>query len=293
MADGHDGGYSALTGGAGALRIPRDVLAVSGPEAETYLQGQLSQDVSAIAEGASRWSLLLAPAGRVDALVRVSRLADGSFVVDTDAGWGDLVAARLNRFKLRTKVDVGRREWAVVAVRGPGAVAPAPGGGVELVADATWGGWPGFDLIGPRPSPPEGCTPACPPSYEAARIEAGVPTMGAELTERTIPAEAGVVAATVSFTKGCYTGQELVARIDSRGSHVARHLRGLLLDAEVAPGAELVARGKPVGSVTSVARSPRRGWVGLGYVGRAVEPPADVTAGGVAARVVALPMGGR
>ncbi|HLI24390.1 MAG TPA: hypothetical protein VKU91_05515, partial [Acidimicrobiales bacterium] len=99
MADGHDGGYSALTGGAGALRIPRDVLAVSGPEAETYLQGQLSQDVSAIAEGASRWSLLLAPAGRVDALVRVSRLADGSFVVDTDAGWGDLVAARLNRFK--------------------------------------------------------------------------------------------------------------------------------------------------------------------------------------------------
>jgi folate-binding protein YgfZ len=286
-----DAGYLALTEGAGALPLPRDLLRVSGPEAETYLQGQLSQDVAAMSDGESRWSLLLAPAGRVDALVRVSRLDGGSFLVDTDAGWGEAVTTRLNRFKLRTRVDITPQEWRVVAVRGPGAAAPEPGGGVEVVADASWPGWPGFDLIGSSPAPPQGAVPASASAYQAARVEAGVPAMGAELTERTIPAEAGIVGATVSFTKGCYTGQELVARIDSRGSHVARHLRGLLLSAEVEPGAEVVAGGKQVGSVTSVARSPRRGWVALGYVGRAVEPPAEVTAGGVEARVVTVPMG--
>jgi len=126
--------------------------------------------------------------------------------------------------------------------------------------------------------------------------------MGAELDEDTIPAEAGVVDATVSFTKGCYTGQELVARIDSRGGNVPRRLRGLIFDGvpfpEVAAppvGAVVRAGDKQVGSLTSVARSPELGVpVALAYVGRAVLPPAkvDVTweGGSARARVESLPL---
>ena len=135
-------------------------------------------------------------------------------------------------------------------------------------------------------------------AYEVARIEAGVPVMGRELDESTIPAEAGVVDRSVSFTKGCYTGQELVARIDSRGGNVPRRLRGVVVgDGDAVPpvGAVVHADGKDVGVLTSVARSARLGApVALAYVRRAVEPPAEVELrwdGGTApARVLALPL---
>ena len=98
-------------------------------------------------------------------------------------------------------------------------------------------------------------------AYEAVRIECGVPAMGSELTERTIPAEAGqwVIDRSVSFTKGCYTGQELVARIDSRGGNVPRHLRGIVIDADPPPvGGVVVADGVEVGTLTSVGAIRRR-----------------------------------
>jgi folate-binding protein YgfZ len=104
--------------------------------------------------------------------------------------------------------------------------------------------------------------------------------MGAELTEKTIPAETDLIDWTVSFTKGCYTGQELVARIDSRGGNVPRHLRGMLLPAGVGPGTELTdTDGRPAGTVTSAAVSASLGPVGLGYVRRGIEVPAVVRAG--------------
>jgi folate-binding protein YgfZ len=138
-------------------------------------------------------------------------------------------------------------------------------------------------------------------AYEAVRIEAGIPVMGRELDDRTIPAEAGVVDRSVSFTKGCYTGQELVARIDSRGGNVPRRLRGLILPGDAGTarppaGAKIHdAEGKEVGEVTSVAFSPGlAAIVALAYVRRAVEPPADVSvvwdAASSPARVEALPL---
>ena len=134
-------------------------------------------------------------------------------------------------------------------------------------------------------------------AYEAVRIEAGVPAMGRELDEGTIPAEAGIVDRAVSFTKGCFTGQELVARIDSRGGNVPRHLRGVVVGTNVVPpaGAAVTVDGKVVGVLTSVAESlERRAPVALGYVRRAVEPPADVTitwdGGSAPARVEELPL---
>ncbi len=101
--------------------------------------------------------------------------------------------------------------------------------------------------------------------------------MGAELTEKTIPAETGLIDLTVSFTKGCYTGQELVARIDSRGGHVPRHLCRLFSTDPLSVGAQLTGSdGKEVATVTSVARTPDGGWIGLGYVRRGVDLPTAV-----------------
>ncbi|HUC14064.1 MAG TPA: hypothetical protein VMS00_06400, partial [Acidimicrobiales bacterium] len=173
----------------------------------------------------------------------------------------------------------------------------------------------GYDLFGPAVAIPLAATPVDAAAYEAVRVEAGFPRHGDELDERTIPAEAGLVEASVSFTKGCYTGQELVARIDSRGSNVPRRLRGLLLSGRAEAGARLVDlatigepvapevhgnAGKEVGRLTSVARSPRLGWVALGYVGRSVElgaalavRDAKAEGGDVEARVQVLPLAER
>ncbi len=255
-----------------AVSLARDVLVAAGPESGPFLQGQLSQDVLGLSDGRFAWSWLLAPNGKVDALLRVTRVSGDDWLLDTDAGWGDPVLARLNRFKLRTKVSIDRSALSVTGLRGAGWEALTPGiGGVVL--SPPWPGVEGADVLSESP-PPAGVTVVPGDEYEAARILAGIPRMGAELDERTIPGETGLVPLTVSFTKGCYTGQELVARIDSRGGNVPRHLRGLRFPDRSEPvpaGAELIGPdGRPAGTVTSAARSPELGWVGLGYVKRGI-----------------------
>jgi folate-binding protein YgfZ len=222
--------------------VRRDVVDVSGPDAIGYLQGQLSQDVEALAIGQSAWSLLLQPTGKVDAWLRVTRTADDAARLDVDEGAGETVLARLRRFKLRTKAELELSTWAPD----------------QPVSD--------------------------PEELEARRIEAGVPAMGAEITEATIPAELGqwLIDASVSFTKGCYTGQELVARIDSRGGKGPRPLRGLVVQGDVpAVGAEVRVGGAPVGTVTSSARSPELGPIALALLARSVEPGTTVEVDGV------------
>jgi folate-binding protein YgfZ len=278
--------YDALRGDVGAVWLGRDALRVTGPDALVFLDGQLSQDIKALPVGEAADSLLLQPQGKVVALLRVFREADDAFILETDGGFGATVIDRLERFKLRTKATIEAvPEWRCLAIRGPRAHAVADGLSVD------WPGLLGVDLVGPDVTAPDGVLLCSAEAYEAVRIEAGVPVMGRELTEQTIPAEAtGVVERAVSFTKGCYTGQELVARIDSRGGNVARHLRGVELatTAPPAPGAELQDNaGAVVGVITSAAVSPRTGAVvALAYVTRKVEPPADVV-GGV---VKALPL---
>ena len=287
--------YRALRREAGAVELPRDVVRVAGPDAFSFLQGQLSQDVN-LPAGGSAWSFLLQPQGKVVALLRVTREAGDAFVLDTDGGWGDAVIERLLRFRLRVKCDVEPLAWRCVAVRGPKAHDVATGGaGMTTVAD--WPGLPGVDLLGEAPMAPPDVRACALDAYEAVRIEAGIPAMGRELDERTIPAEAGVVEQSVSFTKGCYTGQELVARIDSRGGNVPRRLRGLVVMSEVVPpsGAKVRFENKDAGELTSVAESlDRQAPVALAYVGRAVSPPAEVTVvwegGSAPARVEALPL---
>jgi tRNA-modifying protein YgfZ len=103
-------GFEALCGTGGSAPVTRDVVTVSGPEAGRYLQGQLSQDVVVLAVGASAWSLLLQPTGKVDAWLRVHRTGDEAYALDVDAGWGETVIARLRRFLLRTKAQIGEVE---------------------------------------------------------------------------------------------------------------------------------------------------------------------------------------
>jgi folate-binding protein YgfZ len=289
LVEGAD--YEALRHGVGAVSLPRDVVRVEGPDAVEYLQGQCSQDVAALGVGASADALLLTPQGKLDALVRVTRVADDVLLVDVDGGFGPAVVARLSRFKLRVKAQIELLHWTGLALRGPGAAdtvaalgAPdgtAPPSGVDLVAAFAWNGVTGVDLLGSSPPMPAGLRVCGWPAWQSVRVEAGIPVMGAELDERTIAAEAGLLERCVSFTKGCYTGQELVARLDSRGNKVARRLRGVVVEpgqeASVRPGAEMTVTGRVVGRVTSVAWSPSLATVvALGYLHRDVEVPGPV-----------------
>jgi folate-binding protein YgfZ len=258
-----------------AVRLDRDMVRVSGPDAVSFLQGQVSQDVAGLAVDASAWSFILAPQGKVDAWFRVTRESDDSFLLDVDTGWGDALAARINRFKLRVKADVERVDDNYIAIRYASSD-PTPyasSGGRAIAVD--WFGFTGVDLLGPSISIPPGVPEGTVDDYERWRVAAALPAMGRELDETTIPAEAGVVDVSVSFTKGCYTGQELVARVDSRGNNTPRRLRRVTLDGPAAAGAELSIDGAVVGTLTSVS-----GIDALAYVKRSVDPPAIASIGG-------------
>lgn len=208
----------------------RDTVRVHGPDAAEYLQGQISQDIDALAVGGTAWSLVLQPNGKVASWFRIHRLGEADFLLDTDPGHADGLIARLERFKLRTDATIEAVDTPI----------PTP---LQ---------WPG----------------AADPFDEEQRIRAGMPRMGAELTDETIPGEAGqrVIDLSVSFTKGCYTGQELVARIDSRGGNVPRPVRLLVADAPLTVGAVVTVAGDEVGVVTSAA-----GQVALAPLMRKVE----------------------
>lgn len=295
--------YAALRQDAAARVVARDVVVVRGPDAESYLQGQCSQDVAELPVASSADALLLSPQGKIVAYVRVTRTEGDTFWLDTDGGFGPLVRERLEHFKLRVKVELEALELACLSVRGPKTPPDSAGwSGVTHGVPFRWGTVEGIDLFGPAPLSPAEVRHAGAASWEALRVEAGIPRMGDEIDERTIAAEAGLLDRCVSFTKGCYTGQELVARLEARGNRVARHLVGLVLggrlpaEAEpVAPigsGAELVdpVTGKAVGAVTSSAWSPSLGAVALGYVHRDVVAPAVVEVAGGRAEVRELPL---
>ncbi len=198
---------------------------MSGADAQSYLQSQIAQEIRDLPVGAARWTLVLDPTGKVDSLARLRRTDDEVFVLDTDAGFGEALLARIDRFKIRVDADTTL------------AAASASSPSVE---------------------------------HELARIGAGWPRMGAEIEPgATIPATTGVVPVAVNFQKGCYPGQELVERMDSRGADAPRALRVV----DLAPGAAVGdsvhdADGNEVGAVTSVTGD---GGIGLAYVKRGVD----------------------
>lgn len=192
--------------------MQRDVVSVVGPDARAYLHGQVSQDVQTLVPGESRWTLVLAPNGRVDVLARVLCAADDRFELDTEVGFGDVLHDRLNRFRIRVKAELET------------STADLPG---ETPLVGWWG---------------DGVWLAGVDDYETARVEAGWPAMGTEIVpgER-IPAEVAVAPVSVNFTKGCYPGQELVERMDSRGSQAPRQLRIVSVDDATNPDVEITS----------------------------------------------------
>ena len=282
-------GYEALLGDGAHGVVVRDVISVTGPDAGRYLQGQLSQDVVAMAADQA-WSFLLAPTGRVVAWLRVHRIGADEYLLEVDAGWGMAVRSRLERFLLRTDAVISeprrtaliQRRWNPTLVRfgdevpvGSSVAAPVGPGvaGLDvLLVDVT-------DEAGSearRDAVPEA-------SLERYRIAHGIPAMGTELTEDTIPGEAGswVIDTSVSFTKGCYTGQELVARIDSRGNNVPHPIRILSLAEDARVGDIVRFEGVEVGHVTSVTPSLAEGLpaLALARVGRSVVEGTSVEVG--------------
>lgn len=273
-------GYEALDSGVAAHRRPREVLRVGGPDAEEYLQGQCSQDLAALGPGTSAEALLLGPEGKVVALLRVTRRPE-DFLLDVDAGCAETVGERLRRFKLRSKVEIEALPWRCVALRGRTVSVEQP----DLVAvPAVDVGAPGVDILGaiPEQAVPDGVRWATDRAWEARRVEAGWPVMGREIDERTIPAEAGLLERAVSFTKGCYTGQELVARLDARGNKVARRLLGLVLNGGEEGGLPSARTGES-GELAGAELRP----LPDGAAGEAPHPggPAAVTEGGEPAPV--------
>lgn len=270
-----------------AAWLTRDLVRVGGPDARSFLQGQLSQDVSS---NSTALTLVLQPQGKLDAWARFSAAEDDDcFLLDIEGGWGGHLVERLERFLIRVKVVLELEEGvSMLAIRGQRQISVPPVD-ATLVSPFTWHGWQGLDLIGVD-EPPSGVRVVGRDVYEQARIAKGFPVMGAELDARTIPAEVpGLVETSVSFSKGCYTGQELVARIDSRGGNVARHLRRLELDGVAPVAAEVVVDGKVVGVITSSADG-----AALAFIGRSVVPPAPAIVSWGAGEVggVVLAVGG-
>jgi len=244
------------------FRRSRDVIAVWGPDAESYLQGQLSQDVAALADGNSAWSFVLQPTGKVDAWLRITRRGEGDYLLDVDGGFGGVVESRLRRFLLRTDCAVESLDWEVVTVLGS-VDAETPVDGIAVIVD--WEGITAVDLLGPAASLPDAAGESGTEAWEVERIGAGIPAMGSEVDADTIPNATGQVGRSVSFTKGCYTGQELVARIDSRTAGAPTRLVRVSGTGPVPPtGADLGVKDDVVGTLTSVVAT-QDGFLALGY----------------------------
>jgi len=321
MAEATETTYEAIRTATARRVVARDGLVVSGPGALEWLQGQVSQDLAPLAKGAgaggadaSVETLVLSPQGKIDSSCRVTALGADRYLLDVRAGFGEALHERLRRFKLRVKADVEPlRGLSLLQVRGPRTPSPAElssslGPAVMAVVEVDWPGWSGRDVLllapqGKQPEPAlDGGAEGDDDAFEAVRIEAGVPELGLELTERTIPQEAGaLVARAVSFTKGCYTGQELVARIDARGGNTPRRLFGLVIGGAVesapAPGDEVVVGAARVGELTSVAwSSGMQAHVGLAFIKRGTDTSGEAhvtTATGAApASIRSLPLSG-
>lgn len=228
--------------------LDRDVVIVQGDDAATFLHSQLANDIASMQVGESRHSLLLEPTGHVSVLVRVMRHADTVFTLDSDAGYGEQIIKRLQRFVLRAKVAMRASDWVVRAFRGADAVAQVgPGNGRAV---PYWGSPDEIDVVAEVSMLPNIGQHTDMETIESLRVDARWPRLGTDVLVGDIPSTSGVLNAAVSFTKGCYPGQELVERMDSRGSSAPTVLRVFARDA-LSLGSVIIENGAEVGTVTS------------------------------------------
>ena len=269
---------------------------VEGTDTVEFLDGLVSQNVAAMEPGSVAPSLLLAPNGKLRASLWLLRgVGRVGLVCDTHVVGS--VVTDLSRFKIRVDVTIAEEVRPVWKIWGPEAPVLGPAAGLEWSDDGKTlratlpfrhTTLPRVVVVGERPPVASVGIDA----VEAVRIEVGSPIMGVDLTERTIPQEMGNIAAAVDFTKGCYLGQELVARIDSRG-HVNRRLMGFIFEGTTVPtpGEEVLRDGAPVGLASSTAWSGAlQISIGLGMLRIETQPGDRITVGGVVGRAAALPI---
>jgi folate-binding protein YgfZ len=292
-----------------ALERPdRSTIVLGGSDVLRYLHAVCTQHTLDRAPGDATQALLLSPKGKIEFAFRLAVLEEG-VLVDTEAAAAQGLAERLARFVFRYDVTVGQPVPGAATVVGPGADAalaaaglpvPVPGragiAGPDLVLRRT----PvGVDLLGPgAPAAVAGLERAgverAPDGlWELLRVEHGLPRAGLELTDDVLAEEAGLLGSHVHLDKGCYPGQETVARVHNLGQ-VQRRLAGLRFepsgDGLPAPRTDLVADdGRRAGQLRSVVDHPRLGPIGLAYVRRVVDDGRQVRAGDRVATVVALP----
>jgi folate-binding protein YgfZ len=253
-----------------AARRARDYVRVAGPDAEDFLQRMVSNDVAVLGQGDSCDALLLTAKARVIAPLRIWRRAADDFLLLTEPALGPTVRAQLLRSRFASQCEVELEEHASTVVLGDGAAGiPTPDYGTQAVEVLDDDGDVELDEE----------------DLEPLRIRAGTPRFGREIDDRVLPAEAGLVERAVSLTKGCYPGQEPIARLHSRG-HVNRRLRVLWIDGKELPpyDAEIRHGDRGVGRVTSAARADD-GIVALGYVRVNVGDDAELYVGSARARL--------
>jgi folate-binding protein YgfZ len=308
-----DAQYRQLRDECGLLQRPgRGAIDVLGSDAAEYLQGQLTNDVEALAVSDGQYAALLDRKGHMQTDLRLLRVGAEAILLDTEPATKDVALRHLTMYSVGRDVQVvdSSAERAFISLIGPRAAelagtAPLPEfanepitvAGVDVLAVGTRAG---IDLLHPAAERERvvatllgaGAVEVSAEAAEILRIEAGVPRFGAEMDAGTMPAEAAIVDDAVSFTKGCYIGQETVARLHYKGKP-NRHLRGLKLSAVAAPGAALRLGEKEVGTLGGAVVSPAFGPIGLAIVRREAEPGTELAVGedGVTAEVVALPFG--
>jgi folate-binding protein YgfZ len=302
--------YRAITEGCGLLdRSERGKLAVSGTDAKSFLQGQVTNDVERLVEGQGCYAAFLTPKGKMLGDVRILD-AGGELLLDTERVALQELFNMIRRYSVGYEVQLHKRtlECGLESLIGPACDEVVEGvpeqehGHVLLELDGVQARAirtdVGIDLLCPsdRVEPlraaleRRGAIAVPEATADCLRVERGQPRYGIDLDDSVIPQEAGLNQRAVSFTKGCYVGQETVARLYYRGKP-NRHLRGLRLPAGAPPGAELRVADRTVGTLTSVAESPRFGWIGLALVRREAAPGTTVAVGedGLPAEVVELP----
>jgi tRNA-modifying protein YgfZ len=302
--------YAALTTGCALVdRSERGKLALTGTDAKSFLNGQVTNDVEALMPGAGCYAALLTHKGKMLADLRVLDTGD-ELLLDTERVALQNLFDAIRRFKVGYAVELHKRtlERGLLSLIGPTARQVA--GATDLPETehanrrAEVAGIPavlaltdvGVDLICASGDTAAlhaaleaaGALPVPEAAAEVVRIERGRPRYGIDVDDSVIPQEAALNARAVSFTKGCYVGQETVARLYYKGKP-NRHLRGLRLSEAVLGGTALRAGDREVGILTSVAASPRLGPIGLALVRRQAEPGTRLQAGSATADVVELP----
>jgi folate-binding protein YgfZ len=296
----------------------RALLVVTGPTRVKFVHNLVSNDVASLQPGQGRLASLMDVKGHLLTMMRVMA-TEKELVIEMPAARRGHVQALLEHYRVAAPVRFAAPDTVVLALLGPGARdvlrkvgCELPELGPEGHAECTVGGLAvrvvratdvpagALVLYAPAGSGPDlwrtltaaGAEPLGRTALDALRIEEGRPWYGVDVTEANLLHETGLVKELHSGSKGCYVGQEVVARLEGRGGKVSRQLRGLRLGAPAPPGSAIEADGKAVGTLTSSVESPRLGPVAMGYVHRSrFEPGSVVTVGGHEATVVALPFG--